>query len=118
MDRSRQHHRERLSEALRIELTSIVETELSDPRIAPLSVTEIQIAPDGKSVRAFVQLTEKSKELQTLDGLRGAKGYIRVELGERLGLQKVPEITFEIDKSAEYGSRIDELLKRTARKTK
>jgi ribosome-binding factor A len=118
MDRSRQHHRERLREALRTELTSIVEGELSDPRIPPLSVSEVQIAPDGKSVRAFVQLDNEDKEAHALDGLHAAKGYIRRELAERLGLQKVPEIIFEIDKSAEYGSRIDELLKRTAKKSK
>src|SRR5215470_16187688 len=96
MDRARQHLRERLSEALREELTSIVEGELSDPRLAPLALSEIHLSADGKSLRALVS----------------AKNYIRRELGLRLGLRKVPELVFELDKSQQYGARIDELLKR------
>jgi len=119
IDRSREHHRERISEALRIELTSIVEGELGDPRIAPLALTEMHMNPGGKSLRAFVQVAGDEYEAQrSIEGLMSAKGYIRRELADRLGLRKVPELLFELDKSQQYSARIEELLKRVGKRMK
>ena len=70
IDRSREHHRERISEALRIELTSIVEGELGDPRIAPLALTEMHMNPGGKSLRAFVQVAAMMTMSSCLGALR------------------------------------------------
>ena len=119
MDRARQHHRERMSEALREELTSIVEGELADPRLAPLALTEIHLSGDGKSLRALVQIAgDEAAGQKSLAALMSAKRYIRRELGLRLGLRKVPELLFELDKSQQYGARIDELLKRAGKRAR
>ena len=119
MDRASQHHRERISEALRLELTSLVEGELGDPRIAPLALTEIHLNPGGKSLRALIQVAgDQAAAQSSLQGLMSAKNYIRRELGLRLGLRKVPELLFELDKSQQYSARIEELLKRVGKRMK
>lgn len=119
MDRARQHHRERVSEALREELAGIVEGELADPRLAPVTLTEMHLSPDGKSLRALVRVPGDEGEAQkSLAALMSAKSYIRRELGLRLGLRKVPELLFELDKSQQYGARIDELLKRARKRAR
>ena len=119
MDRAQQHHRQRLSEAIREELITIIEGELGDPRIGPVSVTEVHMSPDGKTVSAFVSVEgdEETGE-RSVEGLMAAKGYIRHELAERLGLQRAPEVVFELDRSGQYGARIDELLKRINKRAK
>ncbi|EHL2750873.1 30S ribosome-binding factor RbfA, partial [Listeria monocytogenes] len=43
--------------------------------------------------------------------LAKAHGFIRSEIGRRIRLRKVPEMSFEIDNSIAYGNRIDELLR-------
>src|SRR5512146_2191828 len=53
-NRARKHHQQRVGEALREEITSIIEGELSDPRIGSAAVSEVHLAPDGKSARIFV----------------------------------------------------------------
>ena len=52
--RGQKYHRERLGEALREEIATILEGELSDPRIGLVNVSEVQLAPDARSARVFV----------------------------------------------------------------
>ena len=41
-----------------------------------------------------------------------AKGIIRKEIGKQMKLRHVPELTFRIDRSMEYGRHIDEVIKK------
>ncbi len=117
--RGRQHHRERIGEALKEEIGAIIEGELGDPRIALCTVSEIVLAPDGKSARVFLRVQGDERESnETLKAINAAKGYIRHELLERLGVRQVPDLTFILDRSQEYGARIDELLGRIKKRKK
>jgi ribosome-binding factor A len=119
MDRAQQHHRQRLSEAIREELTTIIEGELADPRIGLASVTEVHLSPDGKNINAFVAVEgDEQTRRRSIEGLMSAKGYIRHELADRLGLQRAPEVVFELDRSEQYGARIDELLRRIKKRSR
>jgi ribosome-binding factor A len=112
-NRGRKYHHGRLSEALREEIIALVEGELGDPRIGLVSVSAVHLSEDGKTARVFVSLagTEEEAE-QSLEGLNAARGYIRHELTRRLGLRHAPEIFFVLDRSEQYGVRIEELLQR------
>ena len=91
----------------------MLEGELSDPRIAPCHVTEVVLAPGGKSCRVFIAVTGSEKEeAETLAGLMTARGFIRTEIRYRMGVRHVPELTFAIDRSEKINSRMDELLGR------
>ena len=91
----------------------MLEGELSDPRIAPCHVTEVVLAPGGKSCRVFIAVAgSESEELDTLAGLMAARGFIRSELRYRMGVRHVPELTFAMDRSDKINSRMDELLGR------
>jgi ribosome-binding factor A len=91
----------------------MLEGELSDPRIGPCHVTEVVLAPGGKSCRVFVAVTgTEQEEADTLAGLMTARGFIRTEIRDRMGVRHVPEITFAIDRSEKINARMDELLGR------
>ena len=111
--RARTHHRNRVANTFSEEIGAMLEGELSDPRIAPSYVTEVVLAPGGKSARIFVAVhgTEK-EEQQTLEGLQTARAYIRSQLRDRMGVRHVPELTFAIDRSQKINNRMDELLGR------
>lgn len=111
--RNQRHHRERMGEALREEIETILEGELGDPRIGLANVTEVHLAADGKSAHVLVVVQGGEQEAeQTLKGLGAARGFIRHELAERLRLRRPPELFFALDKSQQYEARIDQLLKR------
>lgn len=91
----------------------MLEGELSDPRIAPCHVTEVVLAPGGKSCRVFIAVVgSEQEEMSTLEGLMKARGFIRTEIRQRMNVRHVPEITFAIDRSEKINTRMDELLGR------
>ena len=115
--RGQKYHRERLGEALREEIETILEGELGDPRIGLVNVSEVHLAPDSKSARVFVVVAgDDDQANETMKGLQAASGYIRHELAERLKLRRTPELLFILDRSQQYQERIDELLNRTKKK--
>jgi ribosome-binding factor A len=111
--RARDYHRGRVVNTFAEEITAMLEGELSDPRIAPCHVTEVVLAPGGKSCRVFIAVTGNAdEEASTLEGLMTARGFIRTEIRYRMGVRHVPEITFAIDRSEKINSRMDILLGR------
>jgi ribosome-binding factor A len=117
--RGREHHRERMRDALRDEIGALLEGELADPRIGLATVTEVNLAQDGKSAHVFVNASgDEREQQQTMKVLEKAKNYIRHEIVVRLGVRHCPELVFHLDKSEQLGTRIDELLHRTRKKEK
>lgn len=107
------HRSERLSEALREELSELIGYEMSDPRVASVDVTDVVLAPDMRHAR--VRISCPGDEKQRLDALRaleGARHFLRRELAARLRLFRIPELCFEPDLEAGARGRVEELLRR------
>lgn len=121
--RGRQHHQERVAETLRTEIETMIEGELSDPRIGLCHVSEVALNPGGKSARVYVAVDSTAKdvaqmETDTVAGLEAAKGYIRRELKERMGVRNVPDLSFLADRSGRFQARIEELMERSRKRQK
>ena len=46
----------------------------------------------------------------TFKALHKATGFIKSELGSRMRLRIIPELTFEYDESIEYGNKIERMI--------
>ena len=115
--RGQKYHRERLAEALREEIETIVEGELGDPRIGLVNVSGVELAEDSRSARILVVVEGDEAEAErTLEGLAAAVGFIRHEVAERLHLRRPPELFFQLDRSQKYQARINELLSRSRKR--
>ena len=113
------YHRNRVAESIRDELGAMLEGELTDPRIGFCYVTEVVLQPGGKSALVFIAVEGGEKEEQdTLEGLLAAKGHIRHQLLERMGVRRVPDISFQVDRSSKSTSRVEELLARVKKRQK
>jgi ribosome-binding factor A len=116
--RGRKRHQDRVAEALREEIGAMIEGELSDPRIDFCHVSEVALNPGGKSARVYVAVDSAVKDIakseqETIAGLEAAKGYIRHELKERMGVRRVPDLCFLADRSGRFQARIEELMSRS-----
>lgn len=117
--RARTYHRNRVASTFSEEIGAMLEGELSDPRIAPSYVTDVVLAPGGKSARIFVSVHgSEQEEESTLEALTAARGYIRSQLRDRMGVRHVPELSFAIDRSEKLTGRMDELLGRMRKREK
>jgi ribosome-binding factor A len=118
-NRSAQHHKDRLLEAIKEELVIIVTGELSDPRVGLVTVHEVAMASGGKSARIYVGVAgTPAEQKESITALNDAIGFIRHQLADSLGLRVAPDLHFVLDTSGQYGSRIDQLLTRIDKRSK
>ncbi len=105
---------EKVAHLMRREVADILERRLRDPRVtARVSVTDVEITHDLSFAKIFVMVSGETAERDmTLQGLQRAAGFVRHELGDRLGLREVPEIRFVYDDSLDRGARVDDLLRK------
>jgi ribosome-binding factor A len=103
---------ERLNEQLKRELTDVLLSDVRDPRVGRVTITEVRATPDLYHARVFVtSLGDEDERAQALEGLRAASAYIRGELGRRLHVRRIPELAFEWDETLEHARRIENLLR-------
>jgi ribosome-binding factor A len=103
---------EKVGDLIRKEISQILLEELKDPRIGFVTVTKVALSDDLRMAKVYYSVFggERDKE-GSYEGLESAKGYIKRELGRRVRLKYMPEITFLFDDSLEYGEHIEELLR-------
>ena len=101
----------RVNEEVKRELSNIIRT-IKDPRVPELiSITAANVSSDLSYAKIYVSVIGNYDEKEVKRGLKAASGYMRKKLGENLKIRVVPELTFEIDHSAETGDRINRILK-------
>lgn len=102
----------RINSEVQRELSRIIREEIKDPRIHFMtSVTDVQVAPDLKTCKAYISVMGNEEEQQaTLAGLKSAVGYIRRELARQINLRNTPEITFILDDSIAYGAEMSKKI--------
>jgi ribosome-binding factor A len=102
---------DRLSEQVKQEVYAIVRS-LKDPRIPQMfTITYASVTPDLRHAKIGVStLGEKERHADFVKALKGAAGFIRRELGARMQLRYVPELSFVYDDSIEYSVHIQQKL--------
>ena len=76
-----------------------------------LSIVKLDVSGDMSYATVYVSAIEgKEKTAQSVKALKGAAGYIRRELGQRLKLRKVPELRFIADDSIEISANISRIV--------
>ncbi len=108
----------RINAEVQKELSQIIRTEIKDPRIPLMtSVTEVFVAPDLKTCKAYISVLGTDEEKHdAIAGLKSAEGYIRRLLAKTVNLRNTPEIMFLLDESIAYGvsmiKKIDQVIEK------
>jgi ribosome-binding factor A len=103
----------RVAELIKREVSTMLLHEIKDDRVGMgmTSVTAVDVSGDLQHAKIFVSIygTEEARE-ETMAGLESARGFVRRELGQRLGLRRTPEILFKEDRSFEEGTKVLSLI--------
>ena len=99
---------EKLQELIKQEMSKMLLTDLKDPRIGFVTVTDVEMTGDLREAKIYVGGAEQVKS--SLEGLNSALGFIRREIGQRIKIRFTPEISFALDTSLDYGDHIQKLL--------
>jgi ribosome-binding factor A len=101
----------RVNEAIREILGDAIATELKDPRIGFVTVTDVDTSPDLRSARVYVSVLGSEEERESsLEGLRSSHGVLQGKIASGMRMKRTPTLTFEYDETAERGDRITRLL--------
>lgn len=109
----------RVAEAIRQEVSKIILYELNDPRIAFITVTNVEASPDLRTAKVLISILEgKTPQKTVLKGLEHAKGYIQGEIAARLKMRYTPVITFCLDESLKKALRVLRLIDEVSKEEK
>ena len=93
------------------ELSEIIRTELKDPRVGMITVTDVEVTPDVAYAKVFFTLIGDAARIEeTTAALTHAAGFLRSELAHRMKLRIVPQLLFKYDASVERGARLSQLI--------
>ena len=103
----------RLDELLRQEIARLIAEEVRDPRVGFTTVMDARVSPDLRHARVYVSVLGDDREKEAaVDALQRASGFLRGRLGAIVEMKYLPELEFELDRSLEQASRIEEILDR------
>lgn len=102
----------RVADQIQRDLSDIIFSELKDPNVGMVTITEVKVTPDYANARVYVTMLDDSPETvqKTLDSLQRASGFIRMQLGKRLHIHTLPQLTFIYDNSIAEGIALSHLI--------
>ncbi|MET7425825.1 30S ribosome-binding factor RbfA [Dactylosporangium sp. NPDC005555] len=100
-------HAERVKELV----ASVVRTQVKDPRLGMITITDARITADLREATVFYTvLGDATAQSGTAAALESAKGLLRSTVGKALGLRHSPSLAFVHDDVTEHVKHIDDLL--------
>lgn len=100
----------RVADRINRELATLLQREVSDPRLSTLTVTGVDV--DRELAYATIYVTGHDPEQIVMPALERARGYLRKQLSRLIPMRSFPQLRFRWDYSPDRGARIDELLDR------
>ncbi|HUU72035.1 MAG TPA: 30S ribosome-binding factor RbfA [Burkholderiales bacterium] len=103
----------RLADHIQREIAGLIHTELKDPRVELVTVTDVEVSGDGHHAQVFFTTLRGEDAIQpALEGLHSASGLLRSRLAKSLRIRTVPDLHFVYDESIERGARLSRLIER------
>jgi ribosome-binding factor A len=100
-----------VADQIRSELALMLAREVHDPGLGFVTITRVQMTPDLQQARVFyTALGDETARKNTGRALGRAVPFLRRQIGSRLRLKRVPELTFLFDESIAGQDRIEQLL--------
>ncbi len=102
----------RVADQIQRDLSQIIFSELKDPRVGMITLTEVQVTPDYAHAKVyFTTLRDSPEEIKiTLACLTKTAGFLRMHLGKRLHIHTLPQLHFVHDVSTMRGMAMSKLI--------
>lgn len=102
---------ERLNNLIMREVSIILEREVKDKGIEFVTVTAVKTTSDLSFSKIYVTILNDDKKDEIMKSLKGASGFIRKTLADRIEVRHIPKLEFVYDESIEYGKKIEDKIK-------
>ncbi|MEM7357732.1 MAG: 30S ribosome-binding factor RbfA [Pseudomonadota bacterium] len=103
---------ERVAQMINRHLAVILRNDVKDPRVAALTITDVEVTRDLRQAKVFVtSLLDKEDEIgETMAALERASGFLRHSLANVIDMRHCPALLFSYDNSISEGARMSALI--------
>ncbi len=104
---------DKINSELKKEISDIIFRKLKNPLIsAMVSITDVDTSKDLSYAKVYVSIfsTDENKKTKTFEAILKDAWKIRKLLASEMRLRVIPELSFTLDESMEYGDKMDKLL--------
>jgi ribosome-binding factor A len=101
----------RIDKQLQREISLLLEKRVKNDTARSAIVTGVECSRDLEFARVYFTTLDPARRDPVLAELRNVKGALRTMLGQLLKLRHIPALEFVVDRSPDYGERIDGILR-------
>jgi ribosome-binding factor A len=102
---------ERVGEAIRDELSTLLGRDVHDPGIGFLTLTKVKVTSDLQLARVYyTTMGDEAARRETVRALKRASPFLRRQIAQRIRLRRAPELEFFYDDSIARHDRIEQIL--------
>jgi ribosome-binding factor A len=102
---------QRIAERIREELSVLLIQQVSDPRLAGISITDVTVDRELSYADVYFSSLEGQERVgEIVSGLKHAQGYLRRELAHRVDLRQFPRLRFHWDPTFDRAEAIERLI--------
>jgi len=103
---------QRVGELIQEIVAETIRQELDDPRILPVTITQVRVSKDLRLARIFYCLTgDAEAKAAAQQGLEKAAGLFKKVIDREMSLRSMPELAFEYDETLDQAEKIEQILK-------
>ena len=101
----------RVGELIQAEIAALMLKELKDPRLKMSTISHVDVSSDLRHAKLYIShLGSEAEREAAIEGFQCAAGFIRRQLGKRLKLRYVLQLTFQLDTAIAYGVKVSHIL--------
>ena len=101
----------RLAGTIKKIVAGALETEIKDPRLGFVTVTDVRVTGDLQQASVFYTVLGSDEDREsTAAALASAKGRLRSLVGAELGIRLTPTLEFHLDAVPETAATLDRAL--------
>jgi ribosome-binding factor A len=103
----------RVGGLIKQEMAALLRKEINDPSLVHVTITAVKVSVDLRNAKIYFATPAGKEGLSqaALEGFERARGFIKRELAQRLGLRYMPDLQFYYDDTIDRGARIEELIR-------
>lgn len=102
---------ERTADQIQEILSEVFLREISDPRLAGVTITDVEIDRELQYATVYVSaLGGDDSRADVMAGLESAAGFLRRQVAQSMALRAAPILRFQWDPRLRYVDEVDQLL--------
>ena len=103
---------DRVAQSISRHLSVILRTEVNDPRVSGLTITDVEVTKDLRQAKVFVtSLMDQEIDIDaTMNAVDKATGFIRRSLAQVIDMRHCPTLIFAYDNSSAQGAYMSALI--------